>query len=152
MIVMNNKIRQYTIRVHISFLGGTMKLFSNTIQSIEKAITFSTAKQKVISNNIANVDTPNYKAQEVRFNQAFGNEMQRLRALKTNSQHIDFGSSSSNYRIISRNSTSYQQNGNNVDIDQEMTDLAKNQIQYNALIDRLSSKFNSLKTVVKGGN
>lgn len=129
-----------------------MKLFSNTIQSIEKAITFSTTKQKVISNNIANVDTPNYKAQEVRFNQTLGNEMQKLQALKTDHQHVDFGTSSSSYRIMSRNNTSYQQNGNNVDIDQEMTELAKNQIQYNALIDRLSSKFNSLKTVIKGGN
>jgi flagellar basal-body rod protein FlgB len=129
-----------------------MKLFSNTINSLEQSINQSTAKQKVISNNIANVDTPNYKAQEVRFNKALGNEMQKLHATKTNNKHIDFGSKSSGYQIVTRNNTNYQHNGNNVDIDQEMTEMAKNQIQYNALIDRLSSKFNSLKTVIKGGN
>jgi flagellar basal-body rod protein FlgB len=130
-----------------------MKLFSNTINSLETALSQSTAKQKVISNNIANVDTPNYKAQEVRFNTALSNEMQKLQATKTNTKHIEFGGSdTSSFRIASRNNTDYQHNGNNVDIDQEMTEMAKNQIQYNALIERLSGKFNSLKTVIKGGN
>ncbi|UHA59296.1 flagellar basal body rod protein FlgB [Metabacillus litoralis] len=130
-----------------------MKLFSNTINSLETALSQSTAKQKVISNNIANVDTPNYKSQEVRFNTALSNEMQKLQATKTNAKHIEFGGSdTSNYRIVSRNNTNYQHNGNNVDIDQEMTEMAKNQIQYNALIERISGKFNSLKTVIKGGN
>jgi flagellar basal-body rod protein FlgB len=129
-----------------------MKLFSNTINNLEQAINQSTAKQKVISNNIANVDTPNYKAQEIRFNKSLENEMQKLHATKTNNKHFDFGTTSSGYQIITRNNTNYQHNGNNVDIDQEMTEMAKNQIQYNALIDRLSSKFHSLKTVIKGGN
>ncbi|WP_226665708.1 flagellar basal body rod protein FlgB [Metabacillus litoralis] len=129
-----------------------MKLFSNTITNLENAISYSTAKQKVISNNIANIDTPNYKAQEVRFNKVLTNELSKFDAFKTNAKHIDFGSSSKGYQIVTRNNTNYQHNGNNVDIDQEMTEMAKNQIQYNALIDRLSSKYNSLKTVIKGGN
>jgi flagellar basal-body rod protein FlgB len=129
-----------------------MKLFSNTINNLEQALSQSTTKQRVISNNIANVDTPNYKAQEVRFNNTLSNEMQKLQAHKTNNKHFDFGSTSSGYQLTSRANTNYQHNGNNVDIDQEMTDMAKNQIQYNALIDRLSSKFSSLKTVIKGGN
>jgi flagellar basal-body rod protein FlgB len=133
-------------------VGDTMNLFSNTINRLEQAINQSTAKQKVISNNIANVDTPNYKAQDVRFNQSLNNELQKLNAKKTNSKHIDFGSTATGYQILTRKNSNYQHNGNNVDIDQEMTDMAKNQIQYNALIDRLSSKFNSLKTVIKGGN
>ncbi len=130
-----------------------MKLFSNTITSLEQAISQSTVKQRVISNNIANVDTPNYKAQEVRFDGVLTNEMQKLQALKTNSKHIDFGGlDSSSYQIITKNNTQYNHNGNNVDIDQEMTEMAKNQIKYNALIERLSGKFDSLKTVIKGGN
>ena len=130
-----------------------MNLFSNTITSLEKAVSQSTAKQRIISNNIANVDTPNYKAQEVQFNTALTNEMRKLEAYKTNSRHLEFGgSNSTGYRVITKNNTSYNHNGNNVDIDQEMTEMAKNQIQYNALIERLSGKFNSLKTVIKGGN
>lgn len=128
-----------------------MKLISGTITNLENAISYSTAKQKVISNNIANIDTPNYKAQDVRFNKFLTNEMSKFNAIKTNEKHIDFGSASGGHLIVTRNNTNYQHNGNNVDIDQEMTEMAKNQIQYNALIDRLSSKYNSLKTVIKGG-
>ncbi|MCY8282095.1 flagellar basal body rod protein FlgB, partial [Bacillus inaquosorum] len=47
--------------------------------------------------------------------------------------------------------TSYQQNGNNVDVDKEMTELAQNQINYQALVERMNGKFNSLKTVLTGG-
>ncbi|MDQ0230540.1 flagellar basal body rod protein FlgB [Metabacillus malikii] len=129
-----------------------MNLFSNSISTLERAIGQSVTKQKVISNNIANVDTPNYKAQEVRFQNTLNGEIDRLHAFKTNEKHIEFSGTTRGYQIKTSNQTAYQQNGNSVDIDKEMTEMAKNQIQYNALIDRLSSKFNSLKTVIKGGN
>lgn len=139
------------IRMDIFFVGDTMKLFSNTINLLEQGINQSTLKQNIISNNIANVDTPNFKSQEVQFKSNLNSEMQKITANKTQDKHIDFGLSSAGYKVVTKNNTSYQQNGNNVDIDEEMTDMAKNQIQYNALIDRLSSKFNSLTTVIKGG-
>ncbi len=75
----------------------------------------------------------------------------KLDAKKTYQGHIDFSETGSNYSVVSSNRTSYQENGNNVDIDQEMSELAKNQIQYNALVERMSGKFNSLKTVLTGG-
>ncbi|MCA9726018.1 MAG: flagellar basal body rod protein FlgB, partial [Kurthia sp.] len=46
----------------------------------------------------------------------------------------------------------YRQDGNGVDMDTEQANLAKNAIYYNALIERVSSKFNTLQTVLKGGN
>ena len=48
-----------------------MDLFSGTISNLEKALNYSATKQKVISQNIANVDTPNYKAKDVTFKAAF---------------------------------------------------------------------------------
>ena len=45
--------------------------------------------------------------------------------LKTYQGHIDFSKTGSNYSVVSSNRTSYQENGNNVDIDQEMSELAK---------------------------
>ena len=48
-----------------------LSLFSGTISTLEKALTYSSTKQKVISENIANVDTPNYKAKDVSFKAAY---------------------------------------------------------------------------------
>jgi flagellar basal-body rod protein FlgB len=131
-----------------------MKLFSNTIHSLEKALDYSALRQKVISNNIANVDTPNYKAQDVSFKNLLANETDNLmRANRTNEKHIEFTSSKrSNSPLITKNDTAYNHNGNNVDIDKEMALLAENQIYYNAITQRISGKFNTLKSVVKGGN
>ncbi|KKB75608.1 MULTISPECIES: flagellar basal body rod protein FlgB [Bacillus] len=128
-----------------------MDIFSGTIQTLEGALQRANVKQKVISNNIANVDTPNYKAKKVSFKNMLNEESSRIDATKTDYRHIDFKGSDSNYSIVSSKQTSYQQNRNNVDIDQEMSEMAENQIQYQALVERISGKFNSLKTAITGG-
>ncbi|QOR68553.1 flagellar basal body rod protein FlgB [Cytobacillus suaedae] len=131
-----------------------MKLFSSTITTLEQAMNYSTAKQKVISHNIANSDTPNFKAKSVSFNSEFNRILKdSMQANKTDIRHYDFKSTntSNSFSVFTQNSSSYNHNGNNVDIDKEMAELAKNQIYYNAVADRIGSKFNSLKTVIRGG-
>ncbi|MFC3882579.1 flagellar basal body rod protein FlgB [Bacillus songklensis] len=129
-----------------------MKLFSNTFQTLEQGLDYSALKQKTISQNIANVDTPNYKAKDVSFKNAFQQAVQSsMRANRTDPRHYEFTSSSSSNSVIIRKNNSYQHNGNGVDIDHEMSELAENQIYYQALADRLNGKFNSLKTVIGGG-
>ncbi|MFE8699069.1 flagellar basal body rod protein FlgB [Cytobacillus sp. FJAT-54145] len=130
-----------------------MKLFSNTITTLEKALDYSSLKQKAISQNISNVDTPNYKAKDVNFKSVFQSTLdQTITANRTDARHYQFqGVPSTQKTIINRNDTSYNHNGNNVDLDKEMADLAKNQIYYNALIERVNGKFNSLQTVIRGG-
>ncbi|MEC3607091.1 flagellar basal body rod protein FlgB [Bacillus glycinifermentans] len=128
-----------------------MDIFSGTIKTLEGALQRANVKQKVISDNIANVDTPNYKAKKVSFKNMLNEESSRIDATKTDYRHIDFKGNESNYSIVSSKQTSYQQNRNNVDIDQEMSKMAENQIQYQALVERISGKFNSLKTAITGG-
>jgi len=127
-----------------------MKLFSDTISTLENAINYSNIKQKVIAQNIANVDTPNYKAKDVTFKESLNNAIE---AKKTDVRHIDFAGSNQtgNSTIVTKSSAAYNNSGNSVDVDKEMTELATNQIYYNALIDRISGKFTSLENVIKGG-
>ncbi|ASS91565.1 MAG: flagellar basal body rod protein FlgB [Bacillaceae bacterium] len=127
-----------------------MKIFSNSIANLEQAIRISSLNGKVIANNIANVDTPGYKAKTVNFKNVLDQQI-KLDAYRTNPRHLPFVGSESTSIVETRTNSAYQHNGNNVDIDQEMAKLAENQIFYNALIDRLNGKFNSLKTVIKGG-
>lgn len=79
--------------------------------------------------------------------------MSGLQARTTNERHLNFGEEENRpYRIVKDASTTYNHNGNNVDIDREMSELAKNQIYYNSLIDRMNGKFSSLQSVIRGGN
>lgn len=129
-----------------------MNLFSNTIDSLEHALNYSSLKQKTISNNIANVDTPNYKAKEVINEGSFKSALDSsMNAYRTNQRHYDFSHSSGSKQVITQKNVQYNNNGNSVDVDKEMSTLAENQIYYNAVTDRIGSKFQSLQNVIRGG-
>lgn len=134
-----------------------MDLFgSSTIRSLEIGLNGAQIRQNAISQNVANVDTPNYKAKQVQFKHVLDGEKnkQAMKANRTHENHFEFKYASTSYLepIVTENrNTQYNHNGNNVDIDHEMSELAKNQIYYNALVDRLNGSFQSLETVIRGG-
>lgn len=130
-----------------------MELFSDTFNSLERGLNYSSAKQKVISQNIANSDTPNYKAKEISNTNSFGTELQSaIQSYRTDERHFDFKMREKNtFPTVNQENVQYNNNGNSVDVDKEMTDLASNQIYYNALSERLAGKFNSLENVIRGG-
>jgi flagellar basal-body rod protein FlgB len=128
-----------------------LSLFSHTIRMLEQGLDYAALREKVIANNIANVDTPNYKAKDVRFKAELDRAMHSLEAKRTNPKHLSFHSMNEKFTVATRGNLVYNHNGNNVDIDQEMSYLAENQIYYNALIERLNGKLTTLKTVIKGG-
>lgn len=129
-----------------------MNIYGSTISLLERGLDFSSSKGKAISQNIANVDTPNYKAKHVSFKQMMQDAQSTpINAYRTNELHIDFASKVSQPGTIKYGDFRYRHDGNGVDMDKEQADLAANQIYYNALVDRLSSKFSSLQNVIKGG-
>ncbi|ADH99246.1 flagellar basal body rod protein FlgB [Salisediminibacterium selenitireducens] len=133
-----------------------MNIINNPLnQLLETSLNASARRQDTISDNVANVDTPNYKAKKTVFNHQLQRAMddQRLRANRLDDRHIEFGGPprSDAPHIIERTNTQYNHNGNNVDIDKEMADMAENQIYYNALIDRMNGRFNSVRTAMGRG-
>lgn len=132
-----------------------MEFFSGSFQTLENSLKYASAKNRTISNNIANVDTPGYKAKDVEFKNVLNDELQSsVGAKHTHPKHLSFNplNADTSLHTVSRQNTEYNHNGNNVDIDKEMAELAKNQINYQALVDRINGKFSSLKTVIGGGN
>lgn len=130
-----------------------MSLFGTTFTTLEQALAYSSAKNRTIASNIANVDTPRYKSKDVTFKQTLNQAMkQPLYAKRTHEQHVPFDKNIHQpYQIVTKNHTSYNHNGNNVDIDKEMAALAQNQIFYQGLVDRMNGKFNSIQTVIREG-
>ncbi|TCL40163.1 flagellar basal-body rod protein FlgB [Anaerospora hongkongensis] len=121
---------------------------------LEKALSASSLRQKTISNNIANVNTPKFKRSEVLFEDILQQKMsgsQQLDLAKTNEKHISTQSQAlaPTMRMVADNS--FRTDGNNVDIDIEMANMAKNSIYYDALAQQLSRYFTTLKSVIKEG-
>ncbi|MBM7540565.1 flagellar basal body rod protein FlgB [Amphibacillus cookii] len=129
-----------------------MSIFGASVNNIQHGLDYAMAKNQTINNNIANVDTANYKAKDVQFKSLLEQQTaENFQAKRTHPQHIDFGNASQGFRVTTNQNTQYNHNGNNVDIDKEMTELANNQIYYQALIDRLNGDFGNLQNVIRGG-
>ncbi|MCM2674744.1 flagellar basal body rod protein FlgB [Alkalicoccobacillus plakortidis] len=131
-----------------------MDLFSGaSFRSIELGLNQAQQKQSLIADNIANADTPGYKAKQLPFSQSLKNELNgsNFSAYKTQAEHVDFQGTQSSSSKLDGLKGRYHHNGNGVDIDKEMANLAENQIQYNALIERLNGRFSSLQSVIRGG-
>ena len=130
------------------------KLFSGT-SSLERGLDASWMKNKVISDNIANADTPNFKSSKVEFKNLLNAEISKdgFTARKTRKGHIDFTNESSDslLTITENTDTTMRMDGNNVDIEYEASELAKNSIYYNALAQKLNSEFARLRSAIKEG-
>src|SRR5690625_6828498 len=114
-----------------------MNIFDQTINRLEHALKYSAAKNKVHTHNIANIDTPNYKAKDIQFKTVLEG---KLKAKKTDVRHIPFSNNDLSYHIRAKTGTIYNHNKNNVDIDKEIAEIAKNQIYYQSMDDRLNGK------------
>ncbi|MCE5220759.1 MAG: flagellar basal body rod protein FlgB [Clostridium sp.] len=123
-----------------------------TYELIKSGIKASNIRAKAIANNMANINTKDYKKFNVVFEENLKkeNNSSGLELKRTNSAH--FASSNSeneNISIEQDNSTSMRSDGNNVDLDIEKVNQAANTLKYNALITNINNKFNNLKTVIK---
>ena len=123
---------------------------------LEKSLDAAWKRDEVISNNIANVDTPQFKRSTVSFedelNKALDSNDMDLKT--TDKRHISTQSDPSDLSIkVSQDSSSlqYRLDGNNVDIESEMSDLAKNSIRYDTLSQKVSDEYKKLKYVISEG-
>ena len=122
----------------------------NYVNVLDKAADASWIRNEVISNNIANVDTPNYKRQDVEFESYLLAQLEGANSssLKKTVAGIDLDSLTSTIYTDS-NSLSYRLDGNNVDIDTENVELASNQLKYQALVSSINNEFSMIKSAMQ---
>lgn len=121
------------------------------VDLLTSAADYSWKRNEVISSNIANVDTPNYKRQDVSFESVLSAAVAKAgsssRTLTQTVRNINYDTVSP--VVYTDNSNlSYRLDGNNVDIDMEEIELASNQLYYEGVIDGISQNFNRLKTAM----
>ena len=132
-------------------------VFNKTISLLERSLDLRSLNQRVLASNIANMDTPNYKAVEL----GVAEEMNRkkesnpgISLVRTHAQHLPIKNRSRNsikLKAAKAPDFNLRGDGNTVDIDRTMGKLAKNTLLYNAAAQLLSSKFKGLKNAIKGG-
>jgi flagellar basal-body rod protein FlgB len=152
-----------------------MELISSlTTDVMHKALNGLAKRHDAISGNLANVDTPSYKRRDVSFEGALSNAIQNqknkgnrslhpvsndepMSLRTTNSAHFSIGNNNAltvndvNADIEEQDSLEYRKDGNSVDVETEMVQLARNTQRYQALTTMESRSFKSLRNIINGG-
>lgn len=121
------------------------------IDVLKTAADASWLREEVLTNNIANVDTPNYKRQDVEFTTYLKSAIEQAGTpASTLTQKVNEANLSGiTTRTYTENTPlSYRLDGNNVDLSTENVELAAEQINYNALIDSMNNEFSRIKSVL----
>lgn len=132
-------------------------MFSGIYKNIDfykKALDGTWERNKAITSNLANVNTPNYKRKTVDFEEQLKKSMDKghIELTTTDKNHIKNNNSNFSSSINMKNLMSNRIDGNNVNIDTENAELAKNTIMYNALTKQISDEFKKIKTVISEGS
>jgi flagellar basal-body rod protein FlgB len=129
-------------------------MFDINFDVLPKALDASLIKQQTIAQNIANYNTPNYKRKTVSFEDELSKAIDNKDhlSLKTNNErHLNNTLSFKKVQaeVKTQNNTSLRNDGNNVDIDAEVSDMVQNTLKYNGLSRLMTYAINRYNTAIR---
>ena len=134
-----------------------MKLFDSNMKVLEKGLDAYSKRAEALVNNIANVNTPNYKRKDIQFEsfleKALRDDGSSIIGKRTDEKHFQIGRENKldgvEANFIEENSTVMRFDGNNVDIEKEKVEQTKNNIRYQFATNKISSSFSLLRSVIR---
>ena len=126
---------------------------SSITNKLFEQLNFRGEKQKVISSNIANVNTPNYKTKDLIFEDELNNNLDSTLKMKlTSSKHMSsLGNnlSNTNPKLVDVKGLEEQNDGNNVNLDTQMSEMSKNKILFDAIQSSIKRDSKLFRSVIK---
>jgi flagellar basal-body rod protein FlgB len=135
-----------------------MPSISQSLSVLSQAINLRTQRHQVLASNIANADTPQYKARDFNFQDAMQNAMAGrtdaggIAMATTSSGHLQGGGANGPAAFKFRTETQSAVDGNTVDMDVERTQIAENALQYQILTQLIGDKFKGMRTALSSTN
>jgi flagellar basal-body rod protein FlgB len=133
-------------------------LFDQTLTTAARALNLRARRHELIISNLANADTPGYKAFDLEMKEAITAQTgkgPKAPLVKTHPGHIPAGPPRNDhlrqYLVQNGDPNNMRGDGNTVNMEREMANLAENQLMYKASAQIVSKKFQSLKSVIQGG-
>lgn len=125
--------------------------FASAFAGYDKTLEFRSARAAVLANNIANADTPNFKARDISFDSLLSTESNKLQLAGSNARHIsDSTSSLQSEGLLYRNASQPSLDGNNVDMQREQAEYAKNSLQFDTSFMFLDRKISGMRKALVG--
>ncbi len=126
---------------------------TESLSLYSKAIGLRAQRQQVLASNIANADTPGYKARDFDFQAAMGNALSAqggLAMAQTSGRHLSGQGGASSVNLQYRKETQSAVDGNTVDMDVERSEISDNALQYEILTKLISDRLQGMKTALAG--
>ena len=136
----------------------TTGLFRNTISMLERSLNLRSLQHRVLASNIANMDTPNYKAVELAVAEEMNGKQDAdsgLKLVRTQTGHLPLKhnpTDSIKLKTARPPAFSLRGDGNTVDLDRTMGRLAENTLLFKTAAQIISQKFSGLKKAIRGGS
>lgn len=134
------------------FLGEGMAIsFERAFAGHDKMLEFRSARASILANNIANADTPNYKARDITFDAMFNTEKHKLQLAGDDDRHFSAeGNSEDQSELLYRNPNQPSLDGNTVDMQREQAEYAQNSLQFDTSFMFLDRKISGMKKALTG--
>ena len=113
---------------------------------LEDLLSWTSKRQQALAANVANLDTPGYRAKDY----TFAEQMQSLNMAATSGKHVAPAEDASTARMYEVDSN-IKPNGNSVNLDRELTEITKNGLQYVTLVQYLNQRLRTLRTAITEG-
>jgi len=131
-----------------------MSMIERAFSIHDDAMILRSRRTSILAANIANADTPNYKARDMDFSsmlkQAATGQQSNLKMVRTNGSHLSAGSVQIDADIKYRNPLQASLDGNTVDSHVEQAKFSENAVQYQTSLTMLNSKIRGLNLAIKG--
>ncbi len=127
---------------------------SSVTSLLFKHLNFRGERQKVISSNIANINTPNYKTKDLVFQDELNKAQPILKMTRTVNNHftnIDTSTKQA-YNIVTVKGLEEQNDGNNVNLDTQMSEMAKNKLMFDALQSSIKKDSRLFRSVIESSS
>ncbi len=135
--------------------GDRMSEMFSKIDFLSSLLDVKMKRHELLSNNLANVDTPGYKRYDIAFEELLKSKLNRrtIPLVTTSEKHIDARKQLMDIKpkVYREEDYRFRNDGNNVDIDKEMVELAKNTLSYNIISEQISKNFKMLQTAISEG-
>jgi len=131
-------------------------IFSQSgIEKLSLGMDTASMKNRVVAENIANIDTPGFKSKDIKFHNVmkeYLGEGKKLPLSRTNEKHLPPSGAmiSPATFVYQQNNPSVRNDGNDVNVDYEMSQLAENNVRYQMLSQITAGKFTKLKSAIQG--
>lgn len=124
-------------------------LTNNSFRMMEKSMDFLWAKQAAILDNIANAETPNYKAKVVRFEDSLKEKLERARESATPRASVREVLEESQFAVTEQQESA-RMDDNGVNVTEQSAEMIRNAYQLQYVMNAISSDLNTLRTAVRG--